>query len=548
MKPSLAVSAIDLLLALVCGEALALSHSDTSVSIREGSQSPTAYYISPTGSDKNAGTSANTPWQTVSRVGKLNPGDSVLFQAGVDHMLGSNGLTISQGGSPDAPVVVGSYFDGPVGGAAAAAAGPPRLHIDPGKGPAIMVYNTGYVEVCNVSVVGSNMTASKESGIALYSDTKNDDDDAAAAAGGATTPHWASVYIHDVSASGFQDGITVGAQGCAGFRDVLVERVVCMDNWLTGMQSYGVANSDCYSHASIVVRDSVFANNPGLATHTENWSGSGLVLSAVNGALVTGCEAYGNGAANGHQGGGPVGLWAWEANNVTFRHCVSHDNLNGFASGQNDGGGFDLDGGATNSLIEYCYSFRNAGPGYLVCQFDGSSLPTANNTVRYSVSLNDTLTSANGCGGLDFFSPNNILGATVYGNTFINGNGNALACTGGGDLQGVHVASNAFVALGGQSMLRFTPAPAPAQMNVSGNAYWSAAGAAQFTWGGQTYSGLAAFQSATGQEEAPRGTDADPALETKDGFFQSCVQWRESFPPVPNSPLLDTMRGFSGCS
>jgi hypothetical protein len=60
---------------------------------------------------------------------------------------------------------------------------------------------------------------------------------------------------------------------------------------------------------------------------------------------------------------------AWGANNVTVSHCVSHHNLNGFAPGSGtDGGGFDIDGGVSNSVFEYNYAFENQGEGYLVCQ------------------------------------------------------------------------------------------------------------------------------------------------------------------------------------
>jgi hypothetical protein len=50
-------------------------------------------------------------------------------------------------------------------------------------------------------------------------------------------------------------------------------------------------------------------------------------------------------------------IWAWDADNVTIRNCSSHDNL----SQNNDGGGFDLDTGVTNSVVEYCTSYNNYG-------------------------------------------------------------------------------------------------------------------------------------------------------------------------------------------
>ncbi|MEO8588018.1 MAG: hypothetical protein ABI432_01500, partial [Flavobacteriales bacterium] len=46
----------------------------------------TVYYVSPTGSDTNNGTSQTTSWKTIARVNQisssLQAGDQVLFQSG----------------------------------------------------------------------------------------------------------------------------------------------------------------------------------------------------------------------------------------------------------------------------------------------------------------------------------------------------------------------------------------------------------------------------------------------------------------------------------
>ena len=82
--------------------------------------------------------------------------------------------------------------------------------------------------------------------------------------------------------------------------------------------------------------------------------------------------------------GGPVGIWVWDANNALIQNNESHHNRTGSTA---DGGGFDFDGGVTNSVMQYNYSHDNAGPGYGVYQFRGEALNGF--TVRYNVSAND---------------------------------------------------------------------------------------------------------------------------------------------------------------
>ena len=74
--------------------------------------SGTTYYVSPSGSDSNSGTSPTQPWRTVARVNSagLSPGDGVLFQGGAT--FGDQVLMPSTSGAAGDPVVYGSYGQG----------------------------------------------------------------------------------------------------------------------------------------------------------------------------------------------------------------------------------------------------------------------------------------------------------------------------------------------------------------------------------------------------------------------------------------------------
>lgn len=70
------------------------------------------YYVSPTGSDANPGTSPDQPWRTVTRADRahLFPGDGVLFEGG--QTFSDEVLMPGTSGTPAKPVVFGSYGTG----------------------------------------------------------------------------------------------------------------------------------------------------------------------------------------------------------------------------------------------------------------------------------------------------------------------------------------------------------------------------------------------------------------------------------------------------
>jgi Right handed beta helix region len=72
----------------------------------------TTYYVSPSGSDSNSGTSPSSPWRTVKRVNAadLQPGDGVLFQGGAT--FDDDTLMPAGSGAAGSPIVFGSYGTG----------------------------------------------------------------------------------------------------------------------------------------------------------------------------------------------------------------------------------------------------------------------------------------------------------------------------------------------------------------------------------------------------------------------------------------------------
>ena len=346
------------------------------------------YYISPGGNDSNSGNSPDDAWKSIEKVNQMNlePGSRILFEGGKS-FTGNLYFTIGDGNDASKPLKISSYGTG-------------KASIKAGDKDGIYVYNTAGIIIDNLIISGSGMYSNNASGINFYNDLSGN-------------VKLDKVEITNTEVFGFRNfGIVIGAyNGNSGFSNVLIENNKVHDILDVGISSYGAFSSTKtgYAHSNITVRNCEVFNIPGYSKKSH--SGNGIVLSDVQNSLIEYSTVYDCGKGNTNCGG-PVGIWYWDADQVTIQHNEAYNISSGTGC---DGGGFDLDGGVTNGIMQYNYSHDNDGAGYLVGQFGGAR-PMNNIIVRYNISENDAAT--NGGSVYLFNGAQNMDNIYVYNNTF----------------------------------------------------------------------------------------------------------------------------------
>ncbi len=461
------------------------------------------YYVSPSGDDGNPGTSPQRAWRTLDKVNALdlNPGDRVLLEAGHDYP-GNLLLTVEDAGTRAHPVVIGSY-------------GPGRATIKAGDGSGVTVQDAAGVVVENLIVLGNDHRTSVGSGIKIVN----------------TLPHNQKlryIRVHNVQARGFgrkEDPAPEGLQppdGCgifvggdasdkskSGYEDVRITNCVTYQNEYFGIliTGYWQDDPDTYANRDVYVGHCRMYDNPGDPNYFENHSGSGILMEDVDGGVIEYCEAYNNGYNCNAPVGGPVGIWAAVANNVIIQYCESHHNR----TRRYDGGGFDFDGGTTNSILQYNYSHDNGGAGYLICSYENAPHTFNNNVVRYNISVNDARKKTHGAINFWTGSPKEdpIRDMQIYGNTIHAGYSPAVSFQSREGIHNTRVCNNLLVTANNHELVAGSPDLSMATFAC--NAYWSVGGKLDIAG----YKTLEDWRKAMGQEMLngkPVGLVVDPKL------------------------------------
>ncbi|APG60339.1 right-handed parallel beta-helix repeat-containing protein [Christiangramia salexigens] len=483
------------------------------------------FYLSVDGNDNNSGNSPDEAWRTIAQLNKVDfkPGSQIFLEGG-EVFEGNLAFNEKDGNDETKPIVITSYGSG-------------KASIKADNGFGIYAYNTAGFVISNLIIQGSGKTTNDNSGINFYNDLSGD-------------IKLSGITISDCEVSGFKDyGIVIGAwNGNSGFKDVIIANNKVYDILDTGIASYGFFSSTKtgYAHSNIEVKNCEVFDISGY--DKPQHSGNGIVLSDVQNSVIEHSTVYDSGYNNTNCGG-PVGIWYWDSDTVTIQNCEVYNMSSGTGC---DGGGFDMDGGVTNGIMQYNYSHDNDGAGFMIGQFEGARAMN-NITVRYNISENDAATNGgsvyifNGDTGLDdIFVYNNTL---YISEQSTNTNAAAIKLLKWKLIEGnIRFSNNILYTSNGADAVMV---PAGYSASLTGNLYYSSSNL-NIDYQGANYQTLEAFR-ATGNEvieEMPSGYQGDPLLKDPGAGqtigFGNTLDQLDAYKLENNSPAIDAGINITG--
>ena len=263
-----------------------------------------------------------------------------------------------------------------------------------------------------------------------------------------------------------------------------------------------------------------------------------MVLYEVDGGRFEECSAWANGRLCQHANAG-VGIWSCACRAVVIEHCESFGNR----TRGGDGGGFDLDGGSIDCVLQYNYSHDNDGPGLMVYTYPYASHADRGCIVRFNVSDNDSRRSRSYAGLWVRSDGNGITGLKIYNNTARMGPWSNQAAYVDGNGVEAEFRNNILIGCGGAAPL--VVEQPPGKLQFVNNLYWAGDATFRIQWGNRSYTSLAQWRKAIGQESLDGkvfGVFGDPNLPAESAETPGRADgWRErlaAYKPPLNSVVL----------
>ncbi|MFJ8023583.1 ricin-type beta-trefoil lectin domain protein [Streptomyces sp. NPDC096311] len=466
----------------VTASVLALGTAQLVATAGPATAATTTYYVDCSASTNGSGTQAS-PWNATSPVNAatFQAGDSILFKRGTTC---SGSLAPQGSGSSSATITVDAYGTGarPVIAAGSTASA------------AFKLSDQSYWDIQNLEITGGVsygvFVTGSTAGATLDHIHLTNLDVHGATATTSTRGDSGEVYVYP---TGNQEVID----------DVLIDGVTAHDsNVSEGIFVGGTcgAFSPCSTTfgapGTIPIGQNITITN----SSSYNIAADGILLTMAQNSSIEHSTAYNSGSCSSCTST-PSGLWEWYCQTCTLQYNEAYDN---HTYNANDGGAFDIDNYNSNNTLQYNYGHDN--DGYCLAVYDSGGYKDTNNIFRYNVCANNVRKAAARWG--DVYITNNVQSMQIYNNTFYANPANSAQFLGvEGGISG-YFRNNVVYSTNANLLKSSTPG-----FVDDNNVYYVTTGATPtFNLTGTSYSGLAAYQSGTGQEE--HSVVADPLLNT----------------------------------
>jgi len=410
------------IISIICILAVAFSvNLSTTVSMAQAQEEDksagrTFYISSINGNNRNSGTSEDSPWETLDKIGEINlqPGDRILLEAGsifngYIHLKNVSGTT-------ENPIVIDKYGTGerPI----INCNGQGIWYQDYGKqldnsghkykgyvSSAILLYDTDYIEIRNLEITNQISDPELE-----WNRLDNKADDrmdrtgvAVIAKNGGTTEHIyiENLYIHNIDGN-LEDkhmnngGIQMNAlkpdnetlTGIARFNDIKISGCYVKDVSRPGIvvgytyywDKFTTTYLDDevvkkYGHTNILIENN-YVQNSGNDAICVMYSYKPLVQRNVS-------DGAGADLAAGYSGYWQsfcCTIWPWKCKDAIFQYNEAFDTV---GTNNGDGQAWDIDY-SDGTIYQYNYSHNNGGGAFLICLTQA-----VNGVFRYNISQND---------------------------------------------------------------------------------------------------------------------------------------------------------------
>lgn len=468
------------------------------------------YFVSSsTGNDANNGTSAGTAWATLAKVNASNfhAGDSILFREGdswtessttyTNALLSLRGAASARTGGQNvftspyigSGLTLGTFGGGTCNTIAGTISGCATFNVGGAVQFGILTTNVDQVAISKIRVIGATASSTAfESGAGFY-------------VSNVAGTH-SNVVLNNVESTDFSMGVYAPITGGV-LSNVTIENSYLHGSTLTTELDlgiwirFGLTNSTVSGNLIENIGGRSVCSTPCYA----GASGNGILIADGASNITDQFNVTRNSGRNTNTCGGPVGNWAYHSNAINFQFNESYGmKPTSFTAGC-DWDGFDLDAGVQNSFQQYNYSHDNFGSGLNGYTHNDTGFPWTNNIVRYNVSENDS--TGLGQGAIYIANNTNLTAFSyIYNNTVYLTGGNTVSgfyCWALISDATITVANNLCMTAGNNLLVNST-ITAP-HVVLTHNGYWRNGGSNPlFRWNNVTYTSLAAYQTATGQD------------------------------------------------